>query len=687
MHEVRDWFKHQSARERRSVYLEEAFLGNRVWAYAAYRLRYFFARYAASSIVHATTVVLLSRTFGRSDFVVVLVAYAAAGLLGSFWWGALEVMRSRVRLLHRSGKPYLIPREIGGWLSLSIWLAAAVCAAGVFWAVARTVSGGALNAADVYVLAILFRLAAELVTRCYHSGIYAIRRVFRPLPAILAVDAVSLAGVLLLWPWLGGWAFGVAAVVATTTITGLTFHYTGRLYRFYGFAPMESLDFRRPRVPRGDQGRELLAAGFSSALMSLDAVLVLVALRAGQGPLGSSTLFILFFAIAPTIRAVSEWAQLLYFDLKRLEIRLFRNLRRTFDRQILRLACVLALIFWVLACLIGTAVVGRSLGDLYWLLLPFFVSYSLLAAVQMQAFSERAYRLVLENGAFCTLGFVAAALLLGGQQALLLAALSAVAFAATAVMHARRPELESALRSREVLWLSEWLAELRDVRGPVRVASVRLWDPPGAPDPREENGWRRRQLAEQVARRLKPPSGVTLLDGSVVAWYEPAHAGSGVAPEWLLTRTGGLAEWLGETGTQPDGMTALAGACARGLLGRDLRGGTLLARGAVRAEDVRGAFLEAFPRGIVYDPEQPIPEALEALSTADKRLVMLDAAVFARDFRPSNRLSRFDVTAFCVAGELRQIFLVEPTARRRERARWRAAVRQFNLEAALGPAS
>src|SRR5688572_12709593 len=121
MRELNEWFRRQSERERRAVYLEEALLGRRFWAYAAYRLRYFFARYAVASAAHATTVVLLSRAFSRSEFVAVLVAYAATGLLGSFWWGALEGLRGRVRLFYRSGKPHLIPREIAGWLSLSIW--------------------------------------------------------------------------------------------------------------------------------------------------------------------------------------------------------------------------------------------------------------------------------------------------------------------------------------------------------------------------------------------------------------------------------------------------------------------------------------------------------------------------------------------------------------------------------------
>ena len=39
----------------------------------------------------------------------------------------------------------------------------------------------------------------------------------------------------------------------------------------------------------------------------------------------------------PTIRAGADWAALLYFDLKRLELRLFTNLRKRFERELQRL--------------------------------------------------------------------------------------------------------------------------------------------------------------------------------------------------------------------------------------------------------------------------------------------------------------------------------------------------------------
>ena len=58
MNEISQWLAGEAREEQRAVYLEEALLGNRFPAYAWYRLRYFFARYAVASATHAAYLVL-----------------------------------------------------------------------------------------------------------------------------------------------------------------------------------------------------------------------------------------------------------------------------------------------------------------------------------------------------------------------------------------------------------------------------------------------------------------------------------------------------------------------------------------------------------------------------------------------------------------------------------------------------
>ena len=119
VNELERWFKRQAAREARIVTLEEGLLGGRMWRYAWYRLRYFFATYLVESIAHAVLVLLLFDALAWDNFILVAAAIAVTTLVSQFWWGALEAMRGQVRELHRAGKPHRVPAVIAGWMTLS----------------------------------------------------------------------------------------------------------------------------------------------------------------------------------------------------------------------------------------------------------------------------------------------------------------------------------------------------------------------------------------------------------------------------------------------------------------------------------------------------------------------------------------------------------------------------------------
>ena len=119
MNDVTGWLHRQARREKGVVVLEDALLSNRFLAYAFVRLRYFALRFSIDSAVQAIRVAVLLRFFSGNEFVVILTVHAVTVLVGSFWWGVLDVMRGRVRDLRRSGKAHLIPKEIGRWLCVS----------------------------------------------------------------------------------------------------------------------------------------------------------------------------------------------------------------------------------------------------------------------------------------------------------------------------------------------------------------------------------------------------------------------------------------------------------------------------------------------------------------------------------------------------------------------------------------
>ncbi len=686
MEAIDTWLRQQAEREARRPSLEEALLGNRFMPYALYRLRYFLVRYCATAAVHASVALLLYRTFG-AGFSWILAAYAATSFVENFWWGGLEAMRGQVRALHRAGKPHLVPAEIGRWLSLSLLLAVATSAGLGAWLGWQLEAGGGVDPAHAYVFVLLSGLAIQLIARCYHSGIYALRRVYRPLGAIVAIETVSLVGILGLRPMLGAWAFAVSALLSLVTVSAVSIYYTRRAYQLLRLAPHRRLGLRRQQLPSRAAAGEALVGGLSFGVMSLDSLLVLLLFGSYSG-LHPSRLFLVFFVASPTIRASFDWSRLLYFDLKRLEIRLFRNLRRRFRRASIYLALALGFVFWLAASATGTAVVGHSLGVLYWSLLLFFIARSLLAVAQLDAFASRAYGVLLTTGFGCLGAFLALGLL-EHDQGLLLLGISGVALIAALPLLLLTADGRLLRHKQERLWLSEWLAELRAVQGPARVCSATLWSEPlerwtgTLPEWQQRQRWRRRQLSEQIARRLGSRGAITVAPDGVILWFERDNGTRCVSDHWLLRRSAGFVQSVRDQGVHRDGPTALMAACRTGALGLAFRDALQAEARLLDPADVKSAFTQIVPSGVVYAPDEPVPEWLARLSSSDKHTILAAAASFARAFQPTRSRSEasLDVTALCDQGQLRYIFVIGQDADPRT---WHTVIRRLNIQLAVG---
>lgn len=685
MKDVDAWLERQARRERQVVYLEDALLAGRFWRYARYRLRYFAARYLAAALLHAVKVLLLYSIFSRRTFIILLLGEAFVGFASSFWWGALEVMRGRVRLLYRRGRAYLIPRELRRWLALSSYPAALALGLSIVWLGWSAAAGGrAFGAAHLYGFALLVRLALQFVTRTYHSGVYALRRVYRPLWAVVAVELAAFGGVLSLWPVLGEWSLPLGSLLATTVGAALTFVYARRVYRFLGLEPSWEWNAAtlRPRL-RITPG-EFFGAGLSYAIMKLDAALVLGLFdpTALYGP--AVQLFVLFFVMSPTIQAGFDWAQLFYFDLKRLEARAFGALLAQYRRSLRRLAWMMGVVFWALGSLTATVIYLRSLGEVYWWLAPFFVSRALVAAVQIDAFCARRYGTLLGTASVWLLGF-AAAMWIGDARAKL-AIVSLATFGVYVAL--RRAEARRLNRDalEEHVGVAEWLGRLNAVPGPVRVRSLEL---AAAKAGRPQGGaltagaarWGERKIARRIAARLRASGAVTLVPRHRIVWFETEKSRP-MPREWIVALCGGAARAIRET-MCPDGPTALRRAwidhALQGALGRfDFDRARPTSAG-----ELERAFARLFPDGAVYAPGRRGQNGTP-LASAYRRTIISDAARFAVELRPGRRRSRFEVTGLCLAGQLELIFVADRYADPRRRRRWRETIRQANVKAALG---
>jgi hypothetical protein len=666
------------------VVLEDALLGDRVWAYSWYRLRFFFVRYVVASAIHTVKVLLLFQIFSLRSFTTILLVQVAAGLVGSFWWGSLEVLRGGVRDLLRTSQPHRIPAQVNRWMTFAVQLSALTLLAGLGWVGWRAMHAGHFGPVDLYLVSVVLRLGLELTIRCYHSGIYALRRIYRPFAAILGLELVSFAGILCLWPFVGPWALPIGALLSTVVGAMLTARYTARAYRSFGFKSRPALRLTSFRLPFSGAWRSWLAGGASYGLMRMDALLVLALFGTGIASSGPPRLAVIFFVLSPTVRAGFEWAQLFYFDLKRLEVRPFGNLKARFERHVSRLAWILGMVFWAMACVVATAFYRHWLGDLYLLLLPFFVSRSLVAAAQIRAYSQEAFLDLTVSGLLITGGFVAVAMAADGERARVLL-LAAAVLLGLAYLLGRRRAIDRRERNRQVLWFSEWLSELADVGGPVSVGVARFDasgdEPAQAPSTRweRENRWRHWRVARGMARRLDETGRVALAGDGRIAWFE--RRPGALQETWVLRTGAGMISSIDRTPVCPTGREALEKARDRALLLDPFPRRAPESEGNV--EGSRRAFEAIVPGGLAFSPDESAVPALRSLSSADRRSVMLRAAQYARDLRVVGGRFSHEVTSLSVGGELRLIFLVNASTPADVRARWRRKVRRLNLEAAV----
>lgn len=683
------WLEKRAVSERRHVTLEDALLGGRARAYAFYRFRYFAVRTLATSALHVLRLTLLQYVFSHRVFLATLLVHASVGVATSFWWGALEVLRRRVRRLSRDGLRERIPREIGGWLTTASLLAGASLVGALGWIAWDLLGRGRpFGVLHLYVLAIFLRVGADLLTLTFHSGIYAVRRVYRPLPAMLAAELAGLALVPALWPWLSRWSFPVAMMASTAIATAVVLHYTTRLYGLLGWLPVRLARPALPRrMPRGDL-RELLFAGTSYAVMKLDALLMLAMFRARPYAPNEVSLFFLFASIGPAVAAGFDWARLLYFDLKRLDARCLSALRRRYERFAFHMAWVVGIGLWAVACILGTLITRRDLGILYWLLLPFFLSRSLLAVGQIQAFSRGQYRSLLASGAALAAWIlIVRAGLASEPQRLLGLALCCFLVGWLVRILARREPPRST--DRDVLPFAEWIERLKEVHEPVRVRSIRFQSEE-VPRTRaggyqdafvEEDRWRQRRMAQRMARTLRDQGAVTVQRSGRVTWYETARLPAPVGGRALLKWGGGL---IGSVTSSPEaagGQAVLSSARRMGLLGVP---GENRSRGqAPETGEVLSAFTRMCPQGVVHATHGPVPPELSVLSSKERRDILSEAVHFATHFDGGGRARGFDVTSFSSGGELRLIFVVGRDCDPRQRRRWRSMVRKMNVEAAL----
>lgn len=398
MNDVDRWFERTARGKTRPLSLYAALLTDRLPAYFAYRLRYPFLISGVRFAVHVVEFFVLLSSLGGVTAFTVMVLRAGGMIVSGGWWGLLEVMRERLRRYARVGKVDTAEREIGSWLLLGSLLAIVVIAAAAVMLLAFNVSGND-PVARVYAFLIVVELAIDFPVRVLHAGIYATRRVYKPIWSMFIPVAVQLAILSTGFYLYPGVAIIASIIVSNAIGVWIAVHFCLEMYRLTGLRP--KLDTHRlwrqlPTIPLG-LGFETTLAGLS---LRLDAVIVLALvgfygtnartfdLTAAMTSWQHIDAFQFFYLILPLFRGTYESAGIFYFDLVRMRnTPALRELKLLFFRRLVWATPLIALYFWLLTAVLGLFVLHDVPFSFLLALLPMFMARSAIGVYQMRLFA------------------------------------------------------------------------------------------------------------------------------------------------------------------------------------------------------------------------------------------------------------------------------------------------------------
>ena len=599
MNDIDRWLDRTGRSTTRAVSLYACLLTGKMFAYFRYRLRYALLLDATTFVLHvAEFLIILSSLGGLAAFTVMILRVGGL-LVGGAWWGLLEVMRERLRAFARIGDRQSAQREIGAWLVLSVLVAGAATLMATALLVMLLPRDGN-PVATLYAFLVIIEVALRLPVRVLHSGMYATRRIYRPLWSLFAPNLLQLTVLGLGVLYYPTAAVVLAIIVSNAVSIWITVHYTLRLYRLTGMSP--NLAAARPiRVSLPSislrEGGEATLAGLG---LRLDAVAVLVIagiygtntraidLTAGLQTWREIDAFQFFYLVLPLFRGAYEATAVFYFDFVRLRrLPALREYRVWFFHRLLTITPVITAVFWALAVALGLFVLPGIPFSFLLALLPLFVVRGLIGTYQIRLFAEGRFRALNATVAVSAVLFLL--VWLDPNPASDLVEITA-AMIALLIVHINLQHFGDRIPPRPPqLPLGDWIRALAAKTGPVRVGTISIpeWIPS-----------RQRRAAVETMRRTVADGGcLAFCSATTLIFYvdEPSHDEQ--APHLLVQAlTGGAANrgrYWHEAAAH--GPAALDRIVADGWL-QPVDGPP---RAPASPEVLRAEFLQIFPGGFV----------------------------------------------------------------------------------------
>lgn len=472
MTKLNHWLLSQAKRAERFFSIADLLFCNKSVAYIYFRLRYFNCLVLIRLAFHLSIFAGLHQSLPARSFSIAALVWAATLIINAAWWGGLEVLRTRVRDYYNTKNTEALQQEISHWLILGI-LGGIILAILALTLGFYGISSGQAAPFFLWTFAgsLCLSLAIRLSFEPYHSGIYAISRVLRPLWSLVIGEVFSFFFILIGWHWLQHWVLPIAMLLTSLINTLLRYYYCRRLYDFYEWRLLFSL-LTIAKWLRDLPLKDFVLAALAMSLIQLEGPALLASIKFQQTHELYYQLFNALFLTLPLLNASSEWAQLFYFDWKKLRRFNFRGLHQRYDKTILLLSPIMG-------CFLGLVAVGIShffLPNLapivYGIVALLIILRAIIAYLQIRCFACFYYWDVIVGAAifFGILGiaYIYMAKPWVGMTSMGLGAILLISW----LIKPRLIAIDKASQFKQQVIFYDWLTQLSQVKGALQMGAL-----------------------------------------------------------------------------------------------------------------------------------------------------------------------------------------------------------------------
>jgi hypothetical protein len=449
--------------------LADALFGSRRLRYASRRLLFPLIRALSTSFFHALEAAAVALIFDPAFLVPLIHVRLVSAIAGAALWGATEPLRRDVRHDAASHKWDEARARIARARSWARVAAALTVLAGLGWVILRPHIPGYFSVVDAYVLAVALRVAVNVLIRTYHSGIFALGRIYRPRWTFVGPDLVDGLGLFALWPLVGPWAVALTVVVASLLRAAVTVPFVRRAYARspLGCVPPLALRDAAGAAPRGLLLVIWSAIGGLATEAHSWVVLWLWISRSGE-------IALVAYALRPLVSLLLQLPRLFYADLQLVERS--GSLAIALLRRYLRQLALGATGLFAITIIILTALATQSLAaSAQAALFGLFVAVAaIMTHESIEALMQSRVSPLLTSAALIALPLLSAPRHQAATSQLLLLETLAVACAFGLLMRSNRRHHRPSTRQPMgvPLDLAHWLARLRRERPSGRLLRV-----------------------------------------------------------------------------------------------------------------------------------------------------------------------------------------------------------------------